>query len=144
MSTPTLFLNVKRTLPFSREKVFKAWTEPEELAKWWGPPDVTAENVTVELKVGGAWRIDMSTPDGGTIISGEYREIDPPKRLVYTWFVNDDPDTESVVTIDFREADDGTEVSIVHGSFGNEESKQMHTEGWIGCFEELARVLSDG
>jgi uncharacterized protein YndB with AHSA1/START domain len=92
---------MKRVLPAPRPLVFKACTEPDELTKWWGPRGFTAPSVEVDLGVGSSYRIAMQPPDGDVFyLSGEFREVDPPAHLAYTfrWEDPDPDDQETVVT----------------------------------------------
>ena len=97
-----LALDIKRVLLAPRSLLFKACTEPDELAKWWGPRGFTAPRVEVDLVVGGSYRIAMQPPDGDVFyLSGEFREVDPPAHLAYTfrWEDPDPDDQETVVTL---------------------------------------------
>lgn len=81
-----LALELRRTLDAPRERIFKALTDPGELAKWWGPYGFTTPEVEVDLRVGGGYRFGMQPPDGALFhLAGEYLEIEPPSRLAYTF-----------------------------------------------------------
>jgi uncharacterized protein YndB with AHSA1/START domain len=81
-----LILRQSRSFAAPRERVFRAFTAPSQLAKWWGPKGFTVPACTLEVRVGGAWRTVMRSPEGKDhIVSGVYREITPPARLVFTW-----------------------------------------------------------
>ena len=81
-----LKLHLERVLPAPRAVVFSALIEPDELAKWWGPKGFTAPSIELEPHVGGTYRIAMQPPDGELFhLSGEFREVDPPVRLSYTF-----------------------------------------------------------
>jgi uncharacterized protein YndB with AHSA1/START domain len=99
----------------------------------------------VDLRVGGRYRIHMRGPDGTEFhASGIYREIEPPRRLVYTWTAETTPDVrDSVVTVEFHARGGGTEVVLRHEGLPTEESRERHGEGWNGCLEKLAGVLVD-
>ena len=81
--------------------MFEAMTDPEQVAQWWGPEGFTCPEVTLEAKVGGAYRIAMQPPEGGELfhLAGEYVEVHPPTRLVYTfrWEPPDPDDRETVL-----------------------------------------------
>ncbi len=78
-------LSITRTFAAPRERVFQAWTDPEELKKWWGPDGYTTPSAEVDLKVGGSYRFAMKPPGGEVFfLSGEYREVRAPEKLVYT------------------------------------------------------------
>src|SRR6266705_2898847 len=83
---PERTLVIERVFKASPERMFKAWTDPAVLVTWWGPVGFTTPECQVDLRAGGAWRTVMRAPDGRTHpVSGVYREILPPKRLVITW-----------------------------------------------------------
>jgi uncharacterized protein YndB with AHSA1/START domain len=101
-----LALHLKRVLHAPRSRVFRALTEPNELAKWWGPHGFTSPSIEFDLRVGGSYRIAMQPPEGDLFyLQGEFREVDPPSRLAYT-FRWEDPtpdDQETVVTLSLRD-----------------------------------------
>ena len=114
-------ITMTRTFDAPRELVFTAWTDPVHLAQWWGPHGFTNPVCEVDLRVGGAWRIDMQGPDG-TIYpnKGVYREIVPPERLVFSDIVDDDasawgdtPPPSSISTVTFEEHDGKTTMTMV-------------------------------
>ena len=75
---------IRRTLDAPRELVFQAFTDPKHIVQFWGPKGFTNPGCDVELRVGGAFRVEMRAPDGATYpCSGIYREIVPPERIVY-------------------------------------------------------------
>ena len=83
-AAPTI-LELRRTIRAPRQRVFDAWTKPEELKRWHAPGPLTVDNAEADLRPGGKWRVLMRSPDGQIFdVSGVYREIDPPKKVVYT------------------------------------------------------------
>jgi uncharacterized protein YndB with AHSA1/START domain len=78
---------VRRAVAAGRERVFNSWTDPDQLRRWWGPSGFTCPEAVVDLRPGGSYRLVMQPPGGGPLMSvtGTYREVDPPTRLVYTW-----------------------------------------------------------
>lgn len=140
-----LGLQMKRVLRAPRSLVYRALTEPAELAKWWGPRGFTAPSVDFDPRVGGSYRIAMQPPEGEAFyLTGEFREVDPPARLVYS-FRWEDPtpdDRETVVTLSLRELDDGTELDFAQGMFATEERRGLHREGWTNSFDKLEQLLS--
>src|SRR5882672_864945 len=90
MSTDTLqndkVLRIERLIATTPERLFELWTDPEQLTKWWGPEDFTIPKYTMDVRPGGRWRTTMHRPDGTeNVVSGIYRVIEPPRRLVFTW-----------------------------------------------------------
>ena len=124
-----------------REVVFAAWTEPDRLKRWWGPGFFETVFAEVDLRPGG--RYELLLEPGSMRLVGEFREVTPPQRLVYTWrWVEGVPDTrESLVTIEFREAGTGTEVVLVHDSFVGPGPVEMYDEGWRSGLDKLRAFL---
>ena len=78
-------LTITRLFAAPRELVFRAWTDPQQLARWWGPKDFTNPVCEVDARVGGALRIVMRAPDGSEYpMQGVFREVVAPERLVFT------------------------------------------------------------
>jgi len=74
---------IKRNVPFAREIVWEAWTEPDAFATWFGTDQLKMKNVKLDVKVGGTWRGTMELPDGTERQwTGEYETLDKPNRLV--------------------------------------------------------------
>ena len=97
-----LMLRLDRVLPAPRPHVFRACIEPADLSQWWGPQGFTTPEVHLDPRVGGGYRFGMQPPDGELFhLSGEFREVEPPTRLVYTfrWEEPDPDDRETVVTL---------------------------------------------
>jgi uncharacterized protein YndB with AHSA1/START domain len=138
-----LTLEVRRTFAAPRERVFNAWTRSEELRKWFAPGPLTTAVAESDLRVGGRYRITMRGPDGKEhTVTGVYRTIDPPKRLVYTWRWEDKPSAgESTVTVEFNERGRSTEVVLRHEGLPNEKEIADHEHGWNGCLEKLEKVV---
>ena len=126
--------------------MFRALTEAEQLMKWWGPKGFTVPEATLDLRPGGAWRTIMRAPDGRDhVVSGVYREIVPPSRLVFTWGWTDGPrNHENVVTIELFEVPDGTRLELHQALFESTDSRDQHQRGWTGCFDCLEEALAAG
>jgi uncharacterized protein YndB with AHSA1/START domain len=141
-----LVLNLKRFLAFPRTLVYRALTEPSELAKWWGPHGFSTPNIEFDLLIGGSYRIAMQPPDGEIFyLSGEFREVVPPARLAYTfcWDPPDPDDREMLVVLSLQEQHDGTEVRLTHSGFATEGRRALHEAGWTDSFERLEKVLAE-
>ena len=140
-ATPPITLNLRRTFSAPPERVFRAWTIPAELMKWWGPGQYSAPQVEIDLRVGGRFRIAMKPPQGDIFyLGGQYREVQPPRRLVFTWQWEGDP-VETLVTLDFMERGGMTELIVTHERFPNQEQCDRHKEGWSASLEKLPRAL---
>jgi uncharacterized protein YndB with AHSA1/START domain len=140
-----LILETERVLPAPREEVFAAFTDPEQLARWWGPEGFSVPSLRFEPRLGESYRIEMQPPDGDPFsLTGEFRRVEPPARLDYT-FVWEDPDpddVETLVALSFRDLGDSTAVSLTQGPFKTEARRALHRDGWRDCFERLERLLA--
>jgi uncharacterized protein YndB with AHSA1/START domain len=136
-------LQIKRTFKAPREKVFNAWTDPAVIKQWFAPTDEFSVPVAeVDLRVGGKYRIAMQAPDGARHIAvGAYREIDAPRKLVFTWTWEQRPMPDTLITIEFNERAGATEVVLTHELFPSVEERDHHNQGWIGCLDRLAKVV---
>jgi uncharacterized protein YndB with AHSA1/START domain len=133
-------LIARRTIRANVQRVFDAWTQPEQLRAWWGPRPVTCSDAEVDLRVGGRFRIANALPDGGTVtIHGEFRVVEPPRKLVYTWRMDDGTLESSLVTVTFEPRGEGTEVVVVHEDIPSEPVRESHDNGWRGCLDGLER-----
>ncbi|MDE2573344.1 MAG: SRPBCC domain-containing protein [bacterium] len=139
-------LVMRRTFKASRARVFAAWTTPEVLKSWLAPGDLTAPEATLDVRVGGTYRITMEQPDGERFaVGGVYREIREPERLSFTFRWEGDepsPQGDTLVTLDFYDRGAETELVLTHENFADEGSRDRHEHGWTGSFEKLASVLS--
>ena len=85
MQPSELALRMTRIVRVPPATVFTACTEPEELAKWWGPRGFTTPTIEIDLRVGGRYRFAMQPPEGNLFhLTGGFLEVDPPYRLAYT------------------------------------------------------------
>ena len=142
-----LVLRLSRSFAAPRERVFRAFTAPTQLVRWWGPKGFTVPACTLDVRVGGAWRTVMRSPEGKDhIVSGVYREIMPPERLVFTWAWEEDGARghETVVTIEFSETPGGTRLELTHERFQTEDSRNAHRDGWSSCLDCLEEALAEG
>jgi len=138
-------LKLTRSFNVPRTRVFQAWTDPEELKKWWqlghGWKLTIAE---VDLRVGGKYRIGLhSTEDSSTHrVTGTFREVSAPERLVYTWNVEDPKSNEeSLVTVEFLDRGPSTDVVLTHDRLAGKESRQNTYDGWLIVLDGLVRLL---
>jgi uncharacterized protein YndB with AHSA1/START domain len=142
--SPETTLHLSRKFPAPREKVFRAWTEPEELKKWWGPDGYATPIAEVDLRAGGHYRFGMrKLPDGDILyLTGTYREVRPPEKLVYTWRWEAEPERgETLVTVEFLDRGGSTEVVLTHEFFLNQKLRDGHERGWNGGLDKLAKLL---
>ena len=144
--TAPVALRLTRTLAAPPHKVFRAWTDPQALKRWSAPGDMTTPLAEVDLRVGGRYRIHMLAPDGTVHkVSGVYRLVEPPAKLVYTWRWEEKPEEgDTLVTVEFHDRGGRTEVVLTHERFPNVAVRDRHESGWAGCLAKLATVVSEG
>ncbi|MEO8566007.1 MAG: SRPBCC domain-containing protein [Betaproteobacteria bacterium] len=137
-------LHIRRLYQAPVAAVWAAWTDAEQMKQWMGPSDAFGESeVTMDVRVGGRYRIVMHAPDGETHrVGGVYREVVPNQKLVYTWAWESTPEQESLVTLEFKPSGDGTELVLAHQRFADTQARDKHQEGWIGCLDRLGRFVS--
>jgi uncharacterized protein YndB with AHSA1/START domain len=147
---PPLSLRVSRTIRADREALFRAWTDPKVLGRWWRQEgDGWAfAGASIDLRVGGRYRLGMTAPDGTSHVAvGVYRAIERPARLVFTWEWEDPARRigDTLVTVEFRAAgNDGTEVVLTHERFADAARMGRHQEGWTELLNLLERSLHAG
>lgn len=127
------------------ELVFRAFTDPALLTRWFSPgPDIHIEVLGHELRPRGRYRFRYREPDGTvSIVAGEFCEITPPRRLVFTWtWEPPDPHAgvETLVTVDIAAAQTGTLVVVTHERFPDQPSRERHAQGWRAT---LARMVTE-
>lgn len=140
-----LVLELERTLPAAPPVVFAAFADRKELAKWWGPEGFNVPSLDFDPRPGASYRIEMQPPDGPPFyLTGEFREVDPPSRLVFpfAWEPPDPDDVETLVDLSFRDHAGSTEVAFAQGPFRTEERHALHQRGWSDSFDKLERLLS--
>ncbi|MDQ6926535.1 MAG: SRPBCC domain-containing protein [Candidatus Eremiobacteraeota bacterium] len=142
-AVPALVL--RRTYRAPRQQVFDAWTKPQLAATFLGPGDVTVPEIEMDVREGGTYRIVMLMPDGERFnVSGTYRDVRAPERLSMTWrWEEDNPAEEydSLLTLNFNEVADGTELVLEHEQLATVESRDRHADGWGKILDELSSVV---
>ena len=146
-------LSIVRIIAAPTQRVFDAWIDPEHRKKWWAAePGMTCDFAEIDARVGGRFRINMKQRyhDGihEWVCVGEFRLVDPPRKLVFTWswehedaVVPGSAARDTLVTVEFRTVDGGTEVAVTHEQFATDAIRADHEKGWNGCLESLANYL---
>lgn len=132
-------LRIRRLLPAPPSDVYSAWTDPESLRDWLSP--VGHAEAEVDLRVGGSFRIVMVGDGHRVEHTGEYLELTPPERLVFTWSSPYTGPEPSVVTVELRSHDTGTELLLTHERLP-EGAADSHGRGWGAMLERLAALLA--
>lgn len=138
-------LVMRRVYDAPRERVYAAWTSPEAAASFMGPGDVKATEITMDVRVGGSYRIVMVHADGSiNPVRGVYREVVAPQRLSMTWKweeENPSDERETLLTLEFIDRVGKTELVLTHENLASVESRSNHERGWASILEELAGAL---
>ena len=145
-------LIVRRMLNAPPERAFKAWTSPEHIKQWMRPdPGMVVPLASMDLRVGGKYRIQMKMPDGEFFTAvGEFREVKAPERLVHTWdWEKDGSGAEfgevegkpSLITVEFLKRGERTEFVLTHSRFATVQSRDSHAEGWGNGVESFAKFV---
>jgi len=138
-------LRMERLIATTPETLFGFWTRPELLIRWWGPEGFTTPQHALDVRPGGRWRTTMRSPEGKNfVVSGVYRTLEPPRRLVFTWAWDDDAGlrgNETEVTVTFEPVPGGTRMLLVQQGFRDVESRDRHQRGWGSSFVCLKREV---
>lgn len=141
---PTLpSLTLDRVLKAPASLVYSAWTDPNKMMRWFCPANSEVLYAESNAKVGGRYRVIMRTPDGEKhTTSGEYLEVIPNEKLVFTWGWESEPGIHSQVTVTLREHEGQTHLRLFHEQLPTEPSRDGHLEGWTGALENLGVALA--
>ena len=150
-------LVIERIFDAPRERVWKAWTDPAQMLRWWGPEKFTAPVIKIDFRVGGKSLSCMRSPEGQDYWStGTYREIVPLQKIVTTDSFADEkgnvvgadyygmsPDfpRELLVTVTFEDLGGKTKQTLRHAGFPPGEHLENARSGWSTSFDKLARSL---
>ena len=137
-------LTLKRRLKAAPEKVYEAWTQPEQMTQWWGvaggPKPPVAET---DLRVGGRFKVQFWDPKNEHhSVSGLYREVVPNRKLAFSWAWQSTPERESLVTIELNPVTDGTMLTLTHEQFFDEQARDDHGRGWNVALDRLETFLA--
>ena len=138
-------LRIERTFDAPVERVFDAWTSEEVLRRWLhGMTDWETPVAEVDLRVGGTIRIVMRDPADGTEVGamGEYRVVEPPRRLVFTWVWDHDPDRPQLIELEFSEQAGRTSVRMTNSAIPTDGRLRDQERGWHVCYDNLDLVLA--
>ncbi|MGM7703230.1 SRPBCC family protein [Pseudalkalibacillus sp. Hm43] len=131
-------LELSQTYNVKKERMYQAWTNAEELAKWWGPEGYTTTVDQMDVKVGGEYKFAMHPPEGeAKVLVGRYEEVVQNEKLVFTWQWEDADNAfpETKVTVQFVDQDGSTEVKVTHEQLPSEEAAEGHNQGWSSSLE---------
>jgi uncharacterized protein YndB with AHSA1/START domain len=139
-------LILTRVFDAPRALVYKVWTQPEHLARWWGPRGYSVISYTADVRTGGTYRVGTRSPENTEHwVRGTYREVTPPEKLAFTfaWEHPDgSPKHETDVTITFAEQGEKTKITLKQTSFESVTARDLHRGGWSSTFDLLDEYLA--
>ena len=138
-------LTFKRRLNARPERVYAAWTDPQELIQWFGRVDVKPGTMRAEVdpRVGGRYRVSFNIEAGEYFeVGGVYREVVPNERLVFSWAWHSTPERESLVTVTLKSDGHGTLLTVHHERLFDQAARDGHERGWLGSLEKLEKYLT--
>lgn len=136
-----LRLVITRNLNAPATTVYRAWTDPKQMVKWWGPENTECRSIDADVRVGGAYRIHMTSSKGDHVAIGKYLEVVPNQRLRLTWSWENYAMPNSVLTVEFEDLGQTTRLTLTHAGLPDREDVEQHTHGWNSLVEKLAGVF---
>jgi uncharacterized protein YndB with AHSA1/START domain len=151
-ASDSLKVHVSRVLRAKRDRVFDAWTKPEQMRQWMGPVGWQVPELEADARVGGKYKIvyrgtpapterEPNPQERTGACRGEYLELTPPELIRYTWVADWAPGEDTVVTIKLSEAEGGTLLELTQETFKKAEMAAMHKTGWSGTLGKLAKFV---
>jgi uncharacterized protein YndB with AHSA1/START domain len=136
-------LRLERRLGAPPRKVFSAWTDPREIARWFGPAGAEQFNAEIEARIGGRYRIGFRGADGERHeVGGTYLEFVPDRKLAFTWAWHTTPERESLVTVELEPDAKGTLLTLRHEKFFDEAARDRHRGGWSQTLDKLQALFA--
>lgn len=141
---PSQDVVLTRTIRAPLERVFRSWTTPTALARWWSPRPVPARHSQLHVSPGGAYRVCIRTHDGDDHwVRGIYHSVDAPRQLSFSWTWEDDAtNPASLVMVSFARKGNDTSILLCHTGFASPRTRAAHQAGWIECFDRLQALLA--
>jgi uncharacterized protein YndB with AHSA1/START domain len=142
--TDDFSLTVQREIAAPAEDLFDAWLDAQSLGSWLKPSGIRETRAETDARVGGTFRIVMVDDESSTLHTGTYREIDRPRRLVFTWSSPATRFRDSIVTVTFEPSSNTATVVEIHQvGLPDEEARASHHAGWSDALRELDRTHSE-
>jgi uncharacterized protein YndB with AHSA1/START domain len=136
-------LTIRRRFRAAPARVYAAWTEPAQIARWFGPGKVQVVEAVFETRAGGRFWVRARSAETGEEhnVSGTVKEAKPNEKVVYTWAWQSTPERESLVTVEFKPDGDGTLLVLTHEQFFDEPARDRHNNGWTAALDKLEAYL---
>lgn len=147
---PTLKLERQFAAPI--ERVFDAWTQPALFSQWFGPEGTEVQNVEMDLRIGGQYRIQLLLIEENCPIEhyGEYVELNSPAKLSFTWVLANqscegsiEANANTLVSIALQANEAGTLLKLTHEKLPSEKARAGHQFGWNSSLDKLDRILTN-
>jgi uncharacterized protein YndB with AHSA1/START domain len=132
----------RRRMPAPREIVFEAWIDPKGIHEWMCPGDVVSAEATLDVRVGGSFRLVMKSKDKDHVHIGTYQVVEPPSKLVFTWAGVENPGDMTLVTVEFFPYGDESELVLTHERFLKADVAERYENGWGTIATKFAGFLS--
>ncbi len=141
-----LKIEVRRVIRASRQRIYEAWTRPEEIMRWFVPGAMTRAEAEADARVGGRYRIvtygsmegKPEDADRHYAVEGVYETLIPGEVIAFTWKPDWSQEAPSIVTVRLRDVAGGTEMTLTHERIETDNSCSGYTRGWSSCVEKLA------
>lgn len=142
--TTTNEISILRLFDAPIQRVFRQWVSTEHLAAWFAPDPFAVTECSVDLRVGGRWRVAFGSGSSTVVEQGEYLEIVEPHRLVFTLTqaLDGKAGPQTTVTVVLTEKAGQTEMSFLQTGFESNAHRDDNAQGWGECFDKLARDLA--
>lgn len=152
--TPPVALRLRRTFPFSRERVFAAFAKQKQMDQWMcrDAKDHEIKYLKFDFRVGGGFELEIHVPNGEIYaMHCDYLEIVEPEKIKFSWSYErvgadgkslDDSLEGTLVTFEFHDRNGATEVILTHELLPNEQEFKNHKQGWAGCLDKLRELLA--
>jgi uncharacterized protein YndB with AHSA1/START domain len=129
-------------MPAPREVVYEAWMDPNGIHEWMCPGDVVSASATLDVRVGGSFRLVMKSKDQEHVHIGTYQVVDPPSKLVFTWSGADNPGEMTLVTVEFFAHGEESELVLTHERFLKGDLAGRYESGWGTIADKFAAYLA--
>lgn len=138
-TVPTV--RISKMMPARREDVFNAWLDADGMRHWMCPGDIKETEIEIDARVGGKFSLVMHGEENNYEMTGEYVEIEPPRRIAFTW-VSHTAVAGSLVTLELHDRGEETELVLTHERLPSADIAAQHEGGWTSILEKLAGRLA--
>ncbi|HEV2472548.1 MAG TPA: SRPBCC family protein [Chthonomonadales bacterium] len=132
-------------LESSAERIYRAWTTPSEVMKWFTPAGSTCEVAEMDARPGGRYTLAVSTNGERHSTTGHFQALEPYRLIKFTWIgsCGTDEPVVSEVTVELAALEDGTRLTLTHETLASQASRDIHAQGWVGCLTGLSSYLTE-